>query len=311
MKKVGFLIIIIFLFGSILVSCKKICSSSISVVTNAGSDQFITLPVNSAILTGTVKSGITSNTAYLWTAISGPSVPTISDRTALTTSVNDLVKGKYIFQFQATNNAGNIGIDTMSVTVDSLNTNTIILTLNYDSTTQHFAIFNGADATGSGNSPEIFAGAWTIGGLDITTRACFKFDLSELPSNATIYSAKLSLFSNPTPLNGNFIDANSGANNAMYIERITSNWDTTISVYNWFTQPSIDASNSILIPSTTLSQLDLTNIDVTNMVNAMHTTNNYGFEIRLQNEVIYTMRDFCSATYSDSTKHPELVITYK
>jgi hypothetical protein len=94
----------------------------------------------------------------------------------------------------------------------------------------------------------------------------------------------------------------------MFLERNTSSWTSAVT---WQTQPSSDVATQISIPHTSLSFLDLTDIDVKTMVATMVSTNNYGFKIRLQNEVIYTIRDFASSRYSDPTKRPKLVVTYQ
>ena len=70
------------------------------------------------------------------------------------------------------------------------------------------------------SAPEIGAAAWTSGG-PVFMRAALKFDLTSIPADATITSAKLTLFSNHTPLNGNQIDANFGNDNTTLIQRIT------------------------------------------------------------------------------------------
>ena len=95
----------------------------------------------------------------------------------------------------------------------------------------------------------------------------------------------------------------------MYISRITGGW--TAATMNWFTQPPVSTTDQVSITHTTQSFLDLTDVDVKNMVAAMVTGNNYGFMIHLQNEAIYNDRDFCSSRYADASKHPKLVITYQ
>ncbi len=74
---------------------------------------------------------------------------------------------------------------------------------------------------------------------------------------------------------------------------------------------SISTKIKVLIPQTNvITTLDLVNMDVTHLVNTMAASGNYGFMIRLQNEVIYNCRIFCSSKYSDATKHPKLVLVY-
>lgn len=144
-------------------------------------------------------------------------------------------------------------------------------------------------------------------------RAAFKFDLSSIPSTATVMSAKLSLYSNPTPTNGHHPDdlgANSGSNNAMLIQRITTSW--TANAVTWNNQPASTNSHQVIIPHTSAAFLDLIDIDVTQLITDMTGTNtNNGFMIRLQNEVIYNSRVFCSSFYTTAEKHPKLVVTYK
>jgi hypothetical protein len=115
------------------------------------------------------------------------------------------------------------------------------------------------------------------------------------------------LYSNPTPLNGNLVDANYGTNNAIFIERVISSWDMS-SGYN--TQPTTTTVNNILIPHTNLPRLDLIDVDVSNLVKDMIANTNYGFGIRLQSEVQYTSRLFCGIRYADTSKHPHLKIVY-
>ena len=150
--------------------------------------------------------------------------------------------------------------------------------------------------------------AWTTGGELFVGRGLFKFDLSAIPANATILSAKLSLYSTPNPLNGNQVDANFGTNNAMFIERVISNWNSTL---NWPNQPLGDNATQISIAHTNQSTLDLIDVDVNTLVTQMVTGNNYGFKIRLQNEAFYNIRNFCSSKHAITAKRPKLVITYQ
>ena len=85
---------------------------------NAGSDQTITLPTNSATLTG---SGTESNgtiVSYQWTQISGPSTAAITAPGAAQTSVTGLIQGVYVFQLKVTDNSGVTATDQTQVTVN-------------------------------------------------------------------------------------------------------------------------------------------------------------------------------------------------
>ncbi len=254
-------------------------------------------------------SGATSSgtiTAYQWSRISGPNTPVINNTSSATTSVSGFVAGTYQFQLQVTNSFGLSAKDTVVINVVGIQTITLQPTNNPNEV--HFAILGSTTETDP-NAPELVAAAWTSGSTPYYFRAAFKFDLSSIPVNATILSAKLTLYSNPTPSNGNHVDANYGSNNSMFISRITANWSAA--TLNWNNQPPVSTTDQISIPQTSQSLLDLIDIDVRTMVAAMVSTNNYGFKIQLQNEIIYDSRIFCSSKYSDTTKHPKLVITYQ
>lgn len=306
-KSIGAFTLIIFL----ATGCKKEYITNIiagpAPVVEAGNSQTIQLPTNSVELAGTVTKSSSKIVGYLWSQVSGPNTPKIANESSTTTEINGLVEGKYIFQFLAIDSAGLTGVDTLSVTVKPSPIKTIALQPANNPYDICFGIWGTGDYTNP-NLPEFSATAWTRDGILVTLRGAFKFDLSEIPANATIISAKLSLFSNPTPINGDLINANSGTNNSMYLQRITGNWNSSS---KWSTQPSVDAASQISIPHTNLTDLDLIDLNVTSMINTMHTTNNYGFMIRLQNESIYNGRNFSSSRHTDSTKRPKLEITYK
>ena len=135
------------------------------------------------------------------------------------------------------------------------------------------------------------------------------FNLSSIPANATILSAKLTLYSNPTPQNGDLVHANSGPDNTMLIQRVTSSW--IAANVKWTNQPSVTIANQIVIPHTSQPFLDLVDVDVKALVQPMVTGNvNYGFMIRLQTENIYNSRIFASSFYSNQSLHPKLVVEY-
>lgn len=277
-------------------------------VANAGPNQTVQLPVSSITLTG---SGTTQNgtiTGYLWSLVSGPNVPVITTPGSASTTVTGVVTGVYIFQLMVVDNAGLTGVDTTKITFTQAPIQTLTLQPANNPNEVHVLGNSNGINNGDPNSPDFVCASWTSGDV-ITSRSFVKFDLSSIPVNATILTAKLTLFSNPTPLNGNLVDANFGPANAMYIQRVTSNWTPASTV--WLNQPGTTTTDQVSIPHTSQSMLDLVDIDVKNLVAAMHSGNNYGFMIRLQNEVIYNIRDFCSSKYSNTAKHPKLVITYQ
>ena len=301
-------IAILALSAGLFASCQKDPAEIINSylkppLADAGTPKTITLPVSFDTLRGTATSYNGPIQGYLWSVISGPSLPTIERPSSPNTRVSNMIAGIYKFQFAVIDSAGLTGVDTVSITVIAAPIQT--LTLQPSANPGELSSFtNGTNPI----TPELTATAWTVGGSPVYGRAILKFDLSSIPAGAAILSAKLSLYSNPTPLNGNLIDANSGTANAMYIERVSSNWSSSTVFTNL---PGTDAATQILVPHTNLPMLDLVDVNVTNQVSAMKTNGNYGFMIRLQNEVIYNIRDFCSSRYADAAKHPKLVITYQ
>ncbi len=276
---------------------------------DAGPTQIIQLPKENASLNGSGKDNDGHIVAFLWSQLSGPNTATIMNNAADSTSLNGLIAGVYVFQLMVTDNMGATGVDTVSVTVNSPQIVTLKLQPDHNPTEVHISGNSNDIEVTSPQAPEIGAASWTVGGITIGMRALLKFDLSSIPSTATILSAKLTLYSNPTPLNGDQIHANSGPDNTMLIEQVTSSWDPN--TVKWTNQPDVTTDNQIVIPHTTQSSLDLVDIDVSQLVSSMLSDNsNNGFFIRLQTEVIYNSRIFCSSKYPDATKHPKLVIEY-
>lgn len=170
------------------------------------------------------------------------------------------------------------------------------------------AIYNGSDASNH-VSPEEPLAAWTIGGMPITIRNLLKFDISKIPAADSILSARLILYSDTIPQNGDLVHANYGADNSVIIQQVAEPWNTP--TVTWFNQPGTFTANQVTIPNT-FQPFGNVDADVKAMVSAMVSSGkNYGFKLSLRNEVIYTSRIFCSSYYPDTSRRPKLLITYK
>jgi K319L-like, PKD domain len=288
------------------VSITVIAESASAPVANAGADQIIQLPESFFVLSGSGTTEKGNITDYAWTQVSGPNTSAINNASSATTSVTGFVAGTYSFQLEVTNSFGLTAKDTVIINV--IGTQTVTLQPSNNAADEaNIAIIGSGNATS--HEKDLDAGAWTFNGPTGYIRGAFKFDLSSIPANATIISAKLTLYSIPDPTNGDLVNANSGSNNAMYIRRITSSWNGN--TVTWQTQPTTTTTDQILVPHTNQPFLDLTDVDVASQIDAMRTNGNYGFMLILQNETIYTIRQFCSPFHADASKHPKLVIEYQ
>ena len=128
---------------------------------NAGPDQTIVLPTNTAILSGSGNDPDGTISAYQWTKVSGPAAGTITNPTTAATSVTGLVAGTYQFELLVTDNIGATDRDTMQVIVTS--TPNTAPTANAGPDQIIVLPTNSITLSGSGNDPDgnITAYLWT------------------------------------------------------------------------------------------------------------------------------------------------------
>jgi hypothetical protein len=293
------------------VSCKKdddFVENKVPVA-DAGPTKTVTLP-DSVVLTGTGTDADGKVVAYLWSQVTGPANSTIVNPGSASTAIKFSTQGNYLFQLMVTDDKGATGVDTVSVVVNAPVIKTLTLQPANNPNEYNLIVENGVNLTGAVNY-DLPVETWTRNGLLFIVRSLIKFDLSTIPSNATIVSANLYLYSYPAPTNnGNGTDANFGTNNSMFLQQVTSNWST--STASWTNQPTVNTTNQLSIATTSQSMLDL-NLDVTAMISSMVSGNaNYGFMLRLQNESTYNSRIFVASHHpSLPAKYPKLVVVYK
>jgi len=160
------------------------------------------------------------------------------------------------------------------------------------------------------DDPSYQAGAWTWNGTFGIIRGLMEFNLSSIPSNATVVSARLNLYNNPTSsFNGGLHSSLSGSN-ASTLQRITAAWNEN--TVTWNNQPATTNVNQALLAQSSTVHQDYLNIDVTSMVNDMvqNPGSSFGFMIQLQTEINYRCLIFASGANADTTKRPVLVVTY-
>ncbi|MCU0333877.1 MAG: PKD domain-containing protein [Chitinophagaceae bacterium] len=87
-------------------------------IARAGANQSITLPANSVSLSGATSSDPENGSlSYAWRKIAGPTPAVIGTPAGSTTSVGGLVAGVYQIELAVTDNTGQVGRDTVQVTV--------------------------------------------------------------------------------------------------------------------------------------------------------------------------------------------------
>jgi len=178
-----------------------------------------------------------------------------------------------------------------------------------------------ASSNHSGN-PDVAAIRWTYNADNAgegTNRTYIKFTrLSEIPSEAEIVAAKLSLYGVESgvaaPIGNSYYPGSpyeTYTDNACWLKRVTGDWsEATIT---WNNKPATTEVDKASIPaSTTQWNFDVPNIDVTKMVKQMVTSGeNNGFCLELKNEQIYRAIVFGSSEHSDPSKRPKLIVNYK
>jgi hypothetical protein len=171
-------------------------------------------------------------------------------------------------------------------------------------------IANGSEVNANhGTSTALTLGMGTNGGSPQIARYLVRYDLSQIPANATIHSASVTIYTNVALYGGN---TTTGGSNAAYVSRVTQDWnDNTVT---WTSQPTISTASQATATATTSAGQDLT-ADVTAHVQYMinHPDQNYGMSFGLQDENtanVNRKRYSFSIEAADTTKWPELVIDY-
>ncbi len=207
-------------------------------VVDAGPADTLTLPLDSVRLTGTASSPNGSIVAWSWTQLTGPSISTIAPSDSPSTWVKALVAGSYTFQLTATDDKGISASDTTTVLVNASPFKVLSLQPANNPYEMLLSIFHPTgfntgdyrDSSGlTGNS--FFAEYGSLEGTGWFATGLIRFDLSSIPSNATIDSAFFYLYYNPTPgpNEGDGVHSTHGMADEIILHRVLKNWspDTT------------------------------------------------------------------------------------
>ncbi len=164
-----------------------------------------------------------------------------------------------------------------------------------------------------GDDPQMTAMMWNKNDHSgqSTIRSLFQFQLDQIPDNAEIISAKLSLYAwGSDDLNGKH-DHIFNLYNDCFLKRITENWDEK--TVNWFNQPNTTAENQISLSKPSSGDQDYIDLDVTSLVKDMYKypQSSYGFMLKLKKEAVFRKVNFSSSDHPDPDKWPELEVCYK
>ena len=242
---------------------------------NAGPDQIILLPTNSAILNGigTDADGTISN--YKWIKLTGPAAGNIATPNAANASIIYLVQGLYQFELTVKDNNGSSGKDTVVVTVtvavnqppisNAGTDNVIVLPTNSTTLTG-----TGTDGDGTINNYKWIKVAGPSSGTIATANAAstainnlaqgiYQFELTVTDNNGAIgkdtVQVTVNAAANQLPI------ADAGANrlitlpaNSVNLNGLGIDFDGNISVYLW-TKVSGPSSGSIVSPNSDNTQI--------------------------------------------------------
>ena len=166
---------------------------------------------------------------------------------------------------------------------------------------------------------ELLVARWTWYNDDAgegTARGLIKFpELSTIPSNAIIKSARLYLYgkstSESTPQGNSFYPGSGNPeSNEVWLKRLLANWDERI--VTWKTKPATTDVNKATIHASTSQWNYNAEADVTAMVQDMVSEGrNYGFSMQMKIEKIYRCLIFSTSEATDPAKRPKLVVDYE
>lgn len=219
-------------------------------------------------------------------------------------AVTNLNAGGYAFNYD---DAALIGIEPLGFTPPG---NSTCVTVKSTPTNNPCAYISSYSPAVNNQNTELVAQQWTFGGTPGETRALLSFNLSAIPANAYIVAANISLYADTIAGNGPSGQPTSGTNNACNLQQITSAW--TANSVTWNNQPSITATNQVLLPQSTSNAENYLNYDITPFVKSWIQTpsQNYGMMLKMITSNYYNIMDFCSSQFPDTNKRPQLQICY-
>lgn len=164
-----------------------------------------------------------------------------------------------------------------------------------------------------GNEEDIHLYAGTISGVPNHNRVLIDFDLSEIPVNASIDSAFISLYFNYSSGYSTAHNGPSGYSGStdFKIYRITAPWEESSVTYE--SQPAVDESVFLSVPGHVTGTQDFENLNITELVVKMikQPETSHGFLLKLTEETPYRMLLLASSDHPDEEIRPKIEVYYK
>lgn len=165
---------------------------------------------------------------------------------------------------------------------------------------------------GNHHNFDVLAWTWRADGFDAGLTRCFiQFNLSEIPPENEVLSAKLSLYNNPNSGNNNGKHSTLSGSNKGWITLVAQPWYE--SSINWDNQPWVDNTFRVEIPESRQSSQNYEDLDVTELIKVQHYIPDmfFGMSITLQTEEHYRSLIFASSDHEDPTKRPKLTVIHR
>lgn len=168
--------------------------------------------------------------------------------------------------------------------------------------------FGQTNTTPNPTSESFQAMEWTWNGSAGVRKSLIDFDISSIPANSLITSAKLSLYAFPNSVDGGHSPLS--GSNACYLTEISSPWDEN--TVTWNTQPTINVGNQLTLPQSNSEFDDYLDFDVTAIIQNKYLNPNvsHGFMLSIINSNYYRQMIFASSDHPNPLKRPKLEITY-
>lgn len=169
--------------------------------------------------------------------------------------------------------------------------------------------YNSANENAGGASH--FSSFWQPAAMGVGENGGYgliQFDLSSIPEGSVINSATLSLKAFGDDFSP-FLNEGHEGGNACWLQRITEEWEEYSATWN--TQPGTTTTGQIDVPAST-DPYENYNIDISTFIQDMvdDPANNFGFALKLQNEIPTRGLMFHSSDAADESDWPTLTIEY-